>query len=166
MTELCDIYNINSEKTGKVFTRGEILKEGEFQLVTSIWVLNEKSEILIQKRANIKKVSPNMWATHGGGVSASETSFYASIREAYEEIGIVISPNDVIPLTKIIGDKLIMHSYIVVQEFNIKTAVLQIEEVSDLQWVSVDMLEDMVKNNCFFNYQELPYLINFINNLK
>jgi len=57
MAELCDIYNINSEKTGKIFTRGEDLKEGEFQLVTSIWVLNENSQILIQKRANIKKAS-------------------------------------------------------------------------------------------------------------
>ena len=166
MAELCDIYNLNGDKTGEVFIRGQDLKEGEFQLVTSIWILNKSSQILIQKRAKAKIISPNIWATHGGCVAAGETSLYACIREAYEEIGIEVNTKNIKPLTRIIDNELIMDSYVVVQEFNISASVLQIEEVSGLQWVSLNKLEAMVKNKNFFNYQELPYVINFINNIN
>lgn len=166
MAELCDIYDINGDRSGDVFMRGENLKEGEFQLVTSIWILNENLQILIQKRSEAKIISPDIWATHGGCVSSGETSLYACVREAYEEIGIVINPKYIKSLTRITTNKLIMDSYIVIQEFNTSTAVLQVEEVSGLQWVSLNKLEHMVKNQNFFNYQELPYVINFINNLK
>ena len=111
MAEICDIYNINGDKSGEVFMRGEDLKEGEFQLVTSIWILNKNLQILIQKRAEAKIISPNIWATHGGCVSSGETSLYASIREAYEEIGIVVNPKCIRPLTRITSNNLIMDSY-------------------------------------------------------
>ena len=44
--------------------------------------------------------------------------------------------------------------------------LLQVEEVSGLQWVSLNKLENMVKTKNFFNYQELPYVISFINVFK
>ena len=98
--------------------------------------------------------------------ASGETSLNACVREAYEEIGIVVNPKYIKPLTRITSKKLIMDSYIVVQEFSISSAVLQVEEVSDIKWVSLNELEHMVKNQNFFNYQELPYVINFINNQK
>ncbi|GEM_PF-6512614 len=51
-------------------------------------------------------------------------------------------------------------------EVNTSSAVFQVEEVSDLRWVSLNKLEHMVKDKSFFKYQELPYVINFINNCK
>lgn len=166
MDELCDIYNINGYKTGKVFERGEYLKEDEFQLVTDIWILNNNLQILIQKRAKNKKLSPNIWATHGGCVTTNETSLNGCIREAYEEIGIVLNIKDIHLLTSNTCDNLIMDSYIVLQEFDISSAILQVEEVSDIKWVSINELEDMVKNKYFFNYLELPHIIKFINSQK
>lgn len=166
MAELCDIYNNNGKKTGKVFERGEHLNDGELQLVTDIWIINNNLQILIQKRSKDKKISPNIWATHGGCVATDETSLNGCIREAYEEIGIVLKIKDIKLLTSSTSDKLIMDSYVVMQEFNISSAVLQIEEVSDIKWVSLNELEDMVKNKYFFNYLELPYIIEFINTQK
>ena len=166
MTELCDIYNINGIKTGKIFERGGDLKEDEFQLVTNIWIINNNLQILIQKRSEDKKISPNIWATHGGCVTINETSFNGCIREAYEEIGIVLNIKNIELLTSSTSDNLIMDNYIVMQEFNISSAILQVEEVSDLKWVSLNELEDMVKNKTFFNYAELSYVIKFINNQK
>jgi len=51
MAELCDVYNINGNKTGEVFVRGQALREGEYQLVTNIWIINNDFNILIQKKA-------------------------------------------------------------------------------------------------------------------
>mgnify|MGYP001604988924 CR=1 FL=1 len=166
MAELCDIYNSSGNKTGAVFVRGEDLKDGEYQLVTDIWIINNNLQILIQKRSETKNLSPNIWATHGGCVSTEETGLNGCIREAYEEIGIVVKSKDIKPLTRIISKKLIMDSYIVVQEFTLSSAVLQSEEVSDIRWVSLNELVHMVKDKHFFNYQELPYVISFINNQK
>ena len=166
MAELCDIYTISSNKTGKVFTRGEPLKEGEYQLVTNIWIVNNNFNILIQKRSEAKAISPNIWATHGGCVGVGETSLNACIREAYEEIGILVKPKDIKPLSTLTSESFIMDSYIVVQEFDTSSAVLQAEEVSEIQWVSLNKLEHMVNDKSFFKYQELPYVINFINNRK
>ena len=166
MGELCDIYDINGKKTGKVFERGQNLNDGELQLVTDIWIINNKSQILIQKRSKDKVISPNIWATHGGCVATNETSLNGCIREAHEEIGILLNIKDIQLLTRSISDTLIMDSYIVIHEFNISLAILQGEEVGDLKWVSLNELKDMVKNKCFFNYLELPYVIKFINSQK
>lgn len=164
MAEICDVYNIDGDKTGAIFIRGESLCEGEYQLFTNVWIINKNLHVLIQKRSESKKISPNIWATHGGCVGTNETSLNGCIREAYEEIGIVVNPKDIKPLTRIIGEQLIMDSYIVMQEFDISAAVLQIEEVSDIKWVSLDELDQMVESKCFYNYQELPSVINFISN--
>lgn len=166
MAELCDIYNISGNKTGKVFARGESLKEDEYQLVTNIWIINNNLQVLIQKRSKDKTLSPNIWATHGGCVGTEENSLNGCIREAYEEIGIIVKTKDIKSLTRNISNNLIMDSHIVLQEFNILSAVLQPEEVSDIKWVSLNELEYMVINGDFYNYQELPYVIDFINNQK
>ena len=166
MGELCDIYDINGKNTGKVFERGEDLNNGELQLVTDIWIINNNSQILIQKRSKDKEISPNTWATHGGCVATNETSLNGCIREAYEEIGILLNSKDIQLLTRSTSDSLIMDSYIVLQEFNISLAVLQVEEVSDVKWVSLNELKDMVKKKQFFNYLELPNVIKFINSQK
>jgi isopentenyldiphosphate isomerase len=166
MAELCDIYDINGNKTGEVFMRGELLKEEQYHLASNIWIINNNSQLLIQKRSELKSISPNIWATHGGCVSAGETSLDACIREACEEIGIVIQAKDIKPLTRVTSKNLIMDNYIVVQDFSISSAVLQSEEVSEIKWVSLTELEQMVENKEFFNYPNLPSVISFINDYK
>lgn len=166
MAELCDIYDVNGNKTGEVFFRGEALKKGQYQLATNVWIINSNLEILIQKRSKLKRSYPDIWAIHGGCVSSGENSLEACVREAYEEIGIILNPKDMKLLTRIVGKKVIMDNYIVVQEFNISSAVLQEEEVSGIKWVSLEELERMLKKKEFFKYTEMPYVIEFINNFN
>lgn len=163
MAELCDVYDVNCKRTGEVFVRGDHLKDGQFQLVTNIWIINSSYKILIQKRSPFKRSAPNMWATHGGCVKCGETSLQACIREAYEEVGIVIRPKDVRKLARTTGKKLFVDNFITVQDFDISKAVLQMEEVSEIKWVTVKELKTMVNNNEFYKYPELPYLFNYIN---
>lgn len=166
MDEVCDVYDINCNKTGEVFTRGDILKEGQYQLATNVWIVNSNLQLLIQKRSEFKHFAPNVWANHGGCVGTGEVSINACIREAYEEIGIVIETQNIKLLTRSISEKLIMDNYIVLQEFNASTAVLQSEEVSEIKWVSLTELNVMINNKDFFEYPELPCVIGFVNNLE
>lgn len=166
MAELCDVYDVSGNKTGEVFFRGEALKKGQYQLATNVWIINSNLEILIQKRSKLKRSYPDIWAVHGGCVSTGENSLDACIREAYEEIGIVIQPKDMKLLTRIVGEKVIMDNYIVLQEFDLSSAVLQVEEVSGIKWASLHEVERMLKKKEFFQYTEMSYVIEFINNLN
>ena len=64
--EICDIYDIYGNRTGKTFIRGEPLSDGQFVMVVDVWIVNSKDEILIQKRSPYKKDLPDTWATHSG----------------------------------------------------------------------------------------------------
>lgn len=68
--EICDIYDIYGNRTGKTFIRGEPLSDGQFVMVVDVWIVNSKDEILIQKRSPYKKDLPDTWATHSGCVLA------------------------------------------------------------------------------------------------
>lgn len=54
--EICDIYDIYGNRTGKTFIRGEPLSDGQFVMVVDVWIVNSKDEILIQKRSPYKKI--------------------------------------------------------------------------------------------------------------
>lgn len=82
--EVCDIYDIYGNRTGKTFVRGEPLSDGQYVMVVDVWIVNSKDEILIQKRSDLKKDLPGTWATHSGCVLAGESSQQACIREPLE----------------------------------------------------------------------------------
>lgn len=52
--EVCDIYDIYGNRTGKTFVRGEPLSDGQYVMVVDVWIVNSKDEILIQKRSDLK----------------------------------------------------------------------------------------------------------------
>lgn len=56
--EVCDIYDIYGNRTGKTFVRGEPLSDGQYVMVVDVWIVNSKDEILIQKRSDLKRTSP------------------------------------------------------------------------------------------------------------
>lgn len=56
--EVCDIYDIYGNRTGKTFVRGEPLSDGQYVMVVDVWIVNSKDEILIQKRSDLKKDLP------------------------------------------------------------------------------------------------------------
>lgn len=55
-----------------------------------IWIINSKSELLIQKRPDHLKHLPGIWAATGGAVIQGEDSKTAACREAKEELGVDI----------------------------------------------------------------------------
>ena len=55
--------------------------------------MNEKGELLLQKRAANKKQNPNKWGVCAGHIDAGETVEVSAIRELEEELGLKVTIN-------------------------------------------------------------------------
>jgi isopentenyldiphosphate isomerase len=87
--ELRDIYDRYKHKTGNIHQRGNPMKEGDYHMVVHIWIVNDKREVLIQKRQPWKDKWPNMWDSSAAGCAIKgDDSKSADVRETKEELGI------------------------------------------------------------------------------
>jgi 8-oxo-dGTP pyrophosphatase MutT (NUDIX family) len=159
MTELWDVYDEQGRMTGLTGKRGEEIPEGQYRLMVDVWVINDQGECLIQKRAAGKKVLPNIWAAHGGGVLAGEDSAQAGVRETAEEIGLSLTPKDLHYLGRLVIKPMIWDMYVAYKDYDIQKAKLQEEEVSAIAWVSSNKLLQMRDAGEFFPYPELDDIL-------
>lgn len=109
--EIWDLYDRDRNIIGE-HIRGEELPENGFHLVVHIWVKNSKGQYLISQRSESRKSNPLMWECCGGSVLKGENSLNGALREAKEEVGIELQPND----GKIIFSKI--REYVNGEKFN------------------------------------------------
>jgi len=153
MIEYWDILDKDGNKTGKTMVRGKrSLSKGEYHLVVHIWVINDKGEFLIQRRADTKPLMPGEWAATGGSALAGEGSRHAAIRELYEELGVRAARRKMILVKRQLRKYSINDIYAVRCNIPAKRCVLQEDEVAEVKWVSKEQLQKMVENGEYHNY--------------
>lgn len=154
--EKFDILNEFGEFTNKVESRENVHKEGLWHRAVVLFIINNKNEILLQKRSATKKMWPNLWdITAGGHVLSGEFGYDAIIRETKEELNLDIKVSDLIFIGTTIsknvkGDIIDNHFnefYIVKKDIDLNKITLQPEEVSDIKWVSASELIRRINNN-------------------
>lgn len=89
--ELWDVYDENRQKTGRLHRRGDMMPKGDYHLVVHIWLMNNRGEFLLTKRA-MTKGFPGMWECTGGSALAGDDSLTAALREMKEETGLALEP--------------------------------------------------------------------------
>lgn len=92
--EIWDLYTAERALTGKTHVRGEELPEGGYHLVVHVWITDGKGKYLISKRAASRPTYPLMWECVGGSVLAGESSAQGAVREAKEEVGVDLPPEN------------------------------------------------------------------------
>ena len=148
--EIIDIVDENNQLTGQVEDRWVAFEKGLWRRTVSCWIMNDKGEILLQKRTPNKKRNPNKWAKTGGQVESGETPEEAIFREVKEEIGIEI-PKEQIKVVDIFKNNknkpIFSYNFMFEVKYKIEDYKLQKEEVSEIKYITIEDMEVAKKNN-------------------
>lgn len=156
MEEKFDVLNEYGEFTGEIATREECHKKGLWHRAAYGFIIDQNSNILLQKRSAHKKLWPNMWdVTVGGHVNSGEFGRQALIRETKEELGIDINDNDIkylVGSTSINEENGIINKhynecYLIIKNINPADIKLQEDEVSEIKYFTKDELLKRISNN-------------------
>lgn len=100
--EYIDIFDENNNPTGEKKEKQQAHEEGNFHRTAHIWIINDKNELLLQKRSASKKSHPNCWDISGAGhIKTGETVIDGVIRELKEELGVEIAEKDLQYITTV-----------------------------------------------------------------
>lgn len=84
--------------------RHKVFKKRLWRRTVHIWIINNKNQILCQRRSLLKDMSPGKWEPAvTGHIGPDDNYFTGATRELFEETGLSISPNE-LTLFKIYKD--------------------------------------------------------------
>lgn len=151
MEEIFDVYTREGEYLGtkeKSFCHGP--NPGVYHKPVWIWIINDKGEILVQKRAATKKNNPNKWDMPSAGhVVAGETSIEGAIRETYEELGVKTNESDYKFMFEHIRDSAFELAQVYLMKKNITEFILQESEVAEVKWLNFEDFKKLLFSDDF-----------------
>ncbi len=154
-----DLYDKNKEITNEWIYKNDHIPNNRFILVVTLFLLKD-DEVLIEKRSKDKG---GKYAFITGHPKKGESSIEGIISETSEEIGLKIDRPKLIKTIK--GNNTFFDYYVYVCNNDKLSLKLQIEEVDEVKWVKINEIEDMIKNNIFFekHIDVLPILKEYLN---
>ena len=156
--ELWDLYTKDREKLGETMERGAEHPQGKYRLVVHMALFNSRGQMLIQQRQSTKFGWPNLWdISASGSVISGETTCMAAERELGEELGLSIPFENRRPALTVHFPDGLGDVFVIEQDIDISTLILQEEEVQAVRWADEEEILDMIENDTF-----IPYQPNFI----
>ena len=154
--EYFDILDENGNKTGETKLREQVHSDGDWHKAVHIWIINDKNELLLQKRSPDKDSNPNMWdISSAGHLSAGDGSLEGAVREFTEELGIDVTKEQFEYLftikksskyTATFINNEFNDVYLIKLNLDLSKLELQEEEVSEVRFIYYKKLEQMVKD--------------------
>ena len=146
MRELFDVLSPDGLLTGIVKDRDAVHRDGDWHRCGHVWIASG-DRVLLQRRALVKESWPGLWdISVAGHVHAGESSVDAAIREAREELGLVIAAADLRPLGTLRYQVVLREDY-VENEFHdvyllrrhvdLSSLTLDPQEVAEVRWVAL-----------------------------
>lgn len=152
--EYIDIVDEQGNPTGEKVERSIAHSQGIRHRTAHIWIVrkvNDRYQVLMQKRAMNKESFPGMFDTSSAGhIQAGDEPLESALRELYEELGIQAQPQQLefagnfhISYEKefhgkIFRDNEIAFVYIYSQQVDETELILQKEEVETVEWFDLE----------------------------
>ena len=150
--EYWDLYDKNGDMINKLHRRGEPIEEGNFHMVVSNWIINNKCNYLIQKRTKPLRDYPDPWSNTAGAVITGESSVEAIQRETREEMGLYFGKKDFRFMERTFFDDFFMDVY--ETTWNGKSNDIKFDpiEVAGVKWVTRSELCEMYNSKDFYDH--------------
>ena len=170
--EYIDIVDENNHITGEVKEKNQAHEDGNFHRTAHVRIINDKNELLLQKRSASKKNHPNCWDISGAGhIRAGESVLQGAIRELKEELGITVEENQlqyIATVKSIKNPKNREFAYVYLLNCNKKVNeyIFEDKEVAEVKYV-YEELEKMVKQKAeglLMHDEEYKKLFEYIRN--
>jgi isopentenyl-diphosphate delta-isomerase len=151
----------------KIISRKDA-KPGDIWRISSIWLFNEKGQVLIAKRASGKSVHDGLWGPSAAGtVESGEEPMENAVREVEEETGFKLNEEDLILVQKLFyfeinGTGRQVSYFKAPCNIQEDRFTLQESEVEAVKWISKDALLADVRINpdkYLFKYDRLAEIL-------
>lgn len=169
--EYIDIVDENNNLTGEIKEKTKAHEDGDFHRTAHVWIINDKNELLLQKRSASKKSYPNYWDISGAGhIRTGETVVEGAIRELKEELGVEASESDlefiaIVKSTRNPKNKEFGNVYLLRCNKKVEEYTFEDEEVSEVKYVYFKELEKMVEEKAeglLLHQEEFEKLFDYI----
>lgn len=150
--EYLDIVDEQGNRTGEVLDRKTAHDLNKLHWEITIFVVNGKGQILLEKRSMNKRYSPGKWAPLAGHVDSGEEIDDAALREAKEELGLGLQSTDLVVIEKGLlrkceEDSRISRYYYTICDKSEDSFVIQQEELSGVRWFDIDEVIKMAQSD-------------------
>ena len=150
-----DLYDINSQLTGKTYFKGDPIPNGYYPMVVMIAIQNSKGEFLMQKRSANKGGD---WGVTGGHPKSGESCDEGIITEVKEELGIDISNQKLTIFNQGCDGKDCYRMYYTQMDLDLTKLHIQEEELSEVKWFSISELQSMADNH-ILNQNQVDFFL-------
>lgn len=143
-----ELVDGNGIKTGKIITNiqardAKNIPDGYYVDVVGVVIINNKNEVLLQKRSKNKRNNPGKWGICGGKIDAGESTIDAGIRETFEEIGVILNKDDFKLLNIAKSEKVYFTVYYVKNNIDINKCKIQEKEVEELKYFKINEIDEL-----------------------
>lgn len=162
MEEIIDLLDEKGKVIGEV-SKEKAHKSGLFHRVVHVWILNDKNQILVQRRAKAKDFYPNVWdVSFAGHIHAGESSLDAALREGKEELGLKLNKEnleyaftflDKMTYRDIVANEF-ADVFILRKNIDLSHLNLQKEELDDVKWLNLDIFFKTCQTSEFLPHLE------------
>lgn len=149
--ELIKIVDENGNFTGTIMEKEKVHDLNLLHWEVGMFLINNKEQVLLQKRSTNKRFNPNKWSLCAGHVDYDEELETAAIREINEEIGLKISSKELhlleeIEVSKEEENSHVMRYYYVFCNKRENEFIIEKKELSEIRWFNIDEVIDMIKS--------------------
>lgn len=147
-SELFYLVDTNDRIKGYISRREAHANKNNIHRAVGIFVLNEKKQMLMQKRSKKKDMDSGKWSyAVGGHVTFGQTYRECAIREIEEELGIKTSVK-LIAKTLIKMKKEIEYTALFAVKISSNTSIIiDQDEISQIKWISIGQLKTFIKTH-------------------
>lgn len=141
--ELIRVVDEDGNDTDIVLEREDVHDLSKLHNEVTIYIINKKGEVLLQKRSANRRFCPNMLGVIAGHVGYLEDPLSCARREVKEEVGLIVNKDEVHALSSkyFVLEKEnnhFMYPYYIITDLEEDDFIIQKEEVSYVKWYDID----------------------------